>query len=231
MNVLITGANRGLGLAIAEEALARGHSVIAAIRSLESAGRLDELFDKYGDKIQSAIFDVADEEAIARFAADFAGNGGNVDVIVNNAAILAERGKSVEKLDMNEVARSFDINVLGPMRVVKHMLPLMAGPNGAIINISSEAGSMHRAYGGDYPYGMTKTALNMFTEQLKHAVKARGIAVYSVHPGWMKTDMGGSKAPGDPRDSAAGIMDLAERRKVPAGRFSFIDYTGQAMDI
>ncbi|MFD1954391.1 SDR family oxidoreductase [Paenibacillus thailandensis] len=231
MNILITGASRGLGLALADESLKRGHSVIAAVRSPEHGGKLAELRERYGANVETAMFDVTDETAIARFAAGYAARGKRLEAIINNAAILTERGSSIEELDMTEVARTFDVNVLGPMRVVKHLLPLMDGTGGVIVNISSEAGSLHGAYGGDYAYGTSKTALNMFTEQLKHAVKPRGIAVYAVHPGWMKTDMGGSEAPGDPRTSASGILDLIERRTAPSRRFSFVDYSGSAMDI
>ncbi|MNC59414.1 C-factor [compost metagenome] len=126
---------------------------------------------------------------------------------------------------------TMDINLYGPMRVVKHFLPLLTEPGLSIINISSEAGSISNAYPGDYPYAISKTALNMFSQQLHVYMQERGIQVLSVHPGWMHTDMGGEEAPTDPRSSAEGIISLIEQRTAPQGRFRFVDYTGKDMDI
>lgn len=99
------------------------------------------------------------------------------------------------------------------MRVVKHMLPLIgAGTQPVIMNISSEAGTIINAFSTNYPYSMSKTALNMFTERLRHYVQDQGITVYAVHPGWMKTDMGGEEAPSEPAAAAEGIYNIIEKR-------------------
>lgn len=231
MNILITGASRGLGVEMAAEALERGHRVIAGVRDTAAQGRLAELAAQYGERLELAQLDVTDEAGLADLAAALNRQGRTLGAIINNAAILAARKTPIEELDMNDVLQSFDINLFGPMRVVKHFLPLVTEPNAAIINISSEAGSISNAYPGDYPYAISKTALNMFTQQLLSAVKKRGIQVLSVHPGWMKTDMGGESAPTDPRLSAKGILDLTEGRVVPDCRFNFVDYTGKEMPI
>jgi NAD(P)-dependent dehydrogenase (short-subunit alcohol dehydrogenase family) len=119
------------------------------------------------------------------------------------------------------------------MMVIKHLLPLMsdAGDLRAIINISSEAGSLTNAYGGDYPHAISKTAINMFSKQLKRYVKDRGIRVCAIHPGWIKTDMGGEKAPGDPAESADGILDILERKKDIDPESFFINVKGEPMPI
>ncbi|GLX66088.1 SDR family oxidoreductase [Paenibacillus glycanilyticus] len=231
MIILITGASRGLGAEMAAEALERGHRVIAGVRDIEVEGKLAALAAQYGEQLELAQLDVSDEAGLADLAAAMKQQDRTLGAIINNAAILVERNTPIEQLDISEVARTFDINLFGPMRVVKHFLPLMAGEQGAIINISSEAGSISNAYPGDYPYGISKTAVNMFTQQLQSAVKDRGIKVLSVHPGWMKTDMGGENAPTDPRQSAKGILDLTEGRIVPESRFNFVDYTGKEMPI
>ncbi|MCM3629455.1 SDR family oxidoreductase [Paenibacillus glycanilyticus] len=230
-NILITGASRGLGVEMAAEALERGHRVIAGVRDIATQGKLAALAEQYGSQLELAKLDVSDEAGLADLAASLKQQGRSLGAIINNAAILEARNTSIEELDMNEVLKSFDINLFGPMRVVKHFLSLVTEPNGAIINISSEAGSISNAYPGDYPYGISKTALNMFTQQLLSAVKKQGIQVLSVHPGWMKTDMGGENAPTNPRQSAKGILDLAEGRIVPQGKFNFVDYTGKEMPI
>ncbi|NBD22956.1 SDR family oxidoreductase [Paenibacillus glycinis] len=232
MNMLITGANRGLGFEIAAEALERGHAVIAGVRNPYAQDeRLAALASKYDNRIALAALDVTDEEGLTELAARLKHEGKTLGAIVNNAAILAARNTPIEALDMDDVIRSFDINLFGPMRVAKHFLPLLTEPDAALINISSEAGSITHAYPGDYPYAITKTALNMFSRQLLAYVKDRGIQVLSVHPGWMKTDMGGENAPTDPRASAKGILDLIERKAIPVSRFNFVDYRGQEMPI
>ncbi|MEH7480271.1 SDR family NAD(P)-dependent oxidoreductase [Neobacillus drentensis] len=157
--------------------------------------------------------------------------GRELGAIVNNAAILTARNTPIEKLDMDEVIKSFDTNVYGPLRVVKHFLQLLREQDASVINISSEAGSISNAYPDDYPYAISKTALNMFSQQLQVYVKDWGIQVLSIHPGWMKTDMGGENAPSDPREAARGILDLIERKVMAKTRFKFVDHTGKEMPI
>ncbi|SEO84362.1 SDR family oxidoreductase [Paenibacillus sp. OV219] len=229
MNVLITGASRGLGYEMAAEALKRGHSVIAGVRDVDVPGKLAELRLEYGKRIMIARLDVTDEASITALADLLKQEGRTLGAIVNNAAILNARDTHIEELDMSDVIESFDVNVYGPMRVVKHFLPLLTEENAALINVSSEAGSLTNAYPGDYPYAISKTALNMFTLQLHSYLKGRGVLVLSIHPGWMFTDMGGKQAPTDPRDSAHGIFDLIERRIETDSQWQFVDYRGQTM--
>ena len=115
---------------------------------------------------------------------------------------------------------------------MKHFLPLLyKGNQKAIINISSDAGSIQNAYGGDFPYGVSKAALNMFSVQLSRYVKVKDIAVYAVHPGWIKTDMGGGNATGYPDESAMGILDILEGKITGTSELGFIDFRGQEMKI
>lgn len=232
MNILITGAGRGLGYELTAEALKRGHEVIAGVRhpEQEHAG-LAQLAATYGEKLTVAALDVTDEEGIAKLAASLQEQGRSLGVIINNAAVLTARDTQIEELDFQDMLTTMDINLYGPMRVVKHFLKLLTEPEGSIINISSEAGSITNAYTGDYPYSISKTALNMFSQQLHVYLQERGIQVLSVHPGWMHTDMGGSEAPTNPRQSAEGIMDLIEQRSTPEGHYRFVDYTGKDMKI
>lgn len=143
MNILITGAGRGLGYEMTPEALERGHAVIAGIRNPDDPGdKMKELAGQYGDKITVARLDVEDEEGIADLAAKLASEGRTLGAIVNNAGILLARDTGIEQLDMKDVAASFEINLFGPIRVVKHFLPLLVEPQASLINISSEAGSL-----------------------------------------------------------------------------------------
>ncbi|AIQ67685.1 SDR family oxidoreductase [Paenibacillus graminis] len=232
MNILITGAGRGLGAELVAEALDRGHGVIAGVRHPELAQEpLAQLAAIHGDKLTIAALDVTDEGGIASLAASLKGQGRTLGGIINNAAVLNARDTQIEALDLQDMLTTMDINLYGPMRVVKHFLPLLTESECSIINISSEAGSISNAYPGDYPYAISKTALNMFSQQLHVYLRERGVQVLSVHPGWMHTDMGGAEAPTDPRSSAGGIISLMEQRNAPQGRFMFLDYTGKDMDI
>lgn len=232
MNILITGAGRGLGYELAAEALKRGHGVIAGVRHPnQEQAALSQLAATYGEKLTVAALDVTDEEGIAALAASLKGQGQTLGAIINNAAVLTARNTPIEELDMQDMVTTMDINLYGPIRVVKHFLPLLTEPELSIINISSEAGSLTNAYPDDYPYTISKTALNMLSQQLHVYLKERDVQVLSVHPGWMHTDMGGEDAPTNPHSSAAGIIDLIEQRTTPQGHYMFVDYTGKDMNI
>ncbi|GAA0310294.1 NAD(P)-dependent dehydrogenase (short-subunit alcohol dehydrogenase family) [Gracilibacillus halotolerans] len=230
MNYLITGANRGLGYYLAEAALKQGHQVFATKRSDE--GQLTQLQEKYSDQLTIVTFDVQNEEAIKQVAEQLKQENVKLDVIVNNAAILNEREKTIEELDIEKSARALDINVLGPLRVVKHFLPLIEKRDTAsIVNISSDSGSLTNAYAGDYPYGISKAALNMFSEKLQAYLKEDGVQILSIHPGWMRTDMGGEAAALNPAESAEKILDLTLQKNRNQSKFTYMDTDGNPMDI
>jgi NAD(P)-dependent dehydrogenase (short-subunit alcohol dehydrogenase family) len=232
MNIVITGANRGLGYELTLAAAQRGHKVIAGIRSPQPEGKLFELISRFPGQIEAVQLDVCREETIAHLAERLLAERQTVDAVINNAGILLGRGVAIEEMPMEDVIRSFEINLFGPMMVIKHLLPLMPdGKSRAVINISSEAGSISNAYGGDYPYAISKTAINMFSKQLNKYVSDRGIRVYAIHPGWIKTDMGGEKAPGDPAESAGSIIDILEIKIEIDPESFFINFKGEPMPI
>ncbi len=231
MRILITGANRGLGLALSQVGAERGHQILAGVRDLQNSTKSLIQSEMY-KSISLLPLDVTDEESVSSAANTVKENFGTIDAIINNAGVLLERDKQIEDLDLDQVKETFNVNFFGPIRVVKRFLPLlMMGDRSSIINISSEAGSMSNAYGGDYAYASSKTALNMFTQQLNHYVKSKNINVYSVHPGWIKTDMGGDRAPGNPIDTAKGIFDIMEGKREIKSSNVFITYDGQPMPL
>lgn len=232
-NIVITGANRGLGYELAAEAAARGYQVWAGIRGPGSqAGKLRELVERYTGRVHVLPLDVTDEGAVKYAFEQLASCVDSLDAVVNNSAILLGREQTLEKLEIEQVEQSFQTNLFGPMLVLKHALPLLSkGGNQAIINISSEAGSMAGAYGGDYGYALSKSALNMFTAQLRSQYAPLGYAVYAVHPGWIRTDMGGDAAPGDASESAAGIMDLVDRKRGNREGAFFVNHIGEPMKL
>jgi len=234
VNVLITGANRGLGYELAAESIRRGHHVVALVRDEAASEQLQASLHVQSlneQQITIMLADVRDEEAIQVAAQQLKADGLKLDCIMNSAAVLLGRQTAIEALDMEDMQLSFDVNLFGPIRVIKHMIGLLADEEGSIINISSEAGSIHHAYAGDYPYSLSKCALNLLSEQLKRMLSGKGVYVWSIHPGWMRTDMGGSAAPLSPQQSAVGIINIMERKVAIETNFSFIDYRGEAMDI
>jgi NAD(P)-dependent dehydrogenase (short-subunit alcohol dehydrogenase family) len=231
MQILITGANRGLGLALSQVGAERGHQILAGVRDPQKSKESLTQSEIY-KSISFLPLDVTDEESVSVAAHFVKENFGTIDVIINNAGILLERGKRLEDLDLDQVKITFEVNFFGPIRVVKHFLPLlMMGDRSSIINISSEAGSITNAYGGDYAYASSKTALNMFSQQLSQYVQSNNVRVYSIHPGWIRTDMGGESAPGSPIDTANGIFDIIERKRVIESRNAFITYEGHSMPL
>lgn len=231
MKLFITGANRGLGLALTTEAVKRGHTVFAGVRNpVKQTDQLKHLSSLFPNQVHLLLIDVADEAACQTASEKLKAENITLDVMINNAGTLDERSKTIEEIDIEKVEQTFNINLFGPMRVMKHFLPLLyKGPDSVIINISSEAGSFQNAYGGDYPYALSKSALNMFSQQLKKYLADDEVSVYAVHPGWIKTDMGGEKAPGTPEESARGILDIIEKKQKIDGNTSFINFKGEPM--
>lgn len=233
MNILVTGANRGLGLSFVVESVSRGHHVWAGVRSEGSrTEQLQALQAEHPEHINIVALDVTDEASVQAAAAQIAEADGHLDGVINNGAILVARDSDIEQLDFADVKRSFEINTFGPMLVVKHMLPLLRkGSQQSIINISSESGSFTNAYGRDFPYALSKTALNMFSTQMYKELAPQGYQVLAIHPGWMRTDMGGPNAIGTPDESAARIMDIIERKVAIDDDVVFIDIHGKAFPI
>jgi NAD(P)-dependent dehydrogenase (short-subunit alcohol dehydrogenase family) len=207
--VVITGANRGIGLALARECAERGDEVIAACR--KSSSELDLL----GVAVKAGV-EVTDDVSVARFQAGLGGQA--VDVLINNAGI--HRSDSLGELDWERIRQQFDTNALGPLRVTQALLPnLKAGAKVAII--TSRSGSIgDNGSGGNYGYRMSKAAVNMAGVNLALALQPRGVAVAILHPGMVRTGMGSSPQAVDPADAARRIMArIDELTLATTGRF------------
>lgn len=192
---LITGANRGIGLAMARQLKERGDEVIAAVR--QSSDELKAL----GVRIEEGV-DVASDEAV-RSLKERLGDA-RIDVLVCNAGVL-ER-VSLDELDLESCRRQFEVNALGPLRVVHALLPNL-GEGSKIALITSRMGSIaDNTSGGHYGYRMSKAALNMAGVSLAHDLKGRGIAVAILHPGFVRTRMTGGSGQLEPEESARGLI-------------------------
>lgn len=194
--VLVTGANRGLGAEVCRQLLARNCTVIAACRRSKEAA--------CGEPV---AMDVTDESSIGDAMRVVRERWGHVDALVNNAGIILDWGKSILDLQMNVLRTTLETNFLGPLRVAQAVWPLLRD-GGRIVNVSSLAGRLAGARGWAPAYGLSKTALNGVTVQLALAGKEKGIAVNSISPGWMRTDMGGPNATRTAADGAAEVVWL-----------------------
>jgi len=212
-DIFITGASRGLGLALVGAFLAEGDRVYAGLRG--ESPRFIRLRDQYPSSLHPVVLDVTDESTIRAAAREVASDVDGLDVLVNNAAVL-DREKSaqtIQHLDVDFLRATLDVNLSGALRVLKHFFPLFAARPGAIIvNISSEAASLADCTRDAwYDYCISKVGLNMASRILQNHLKETAVKVLAVHPGWMKTSMGGTEAPREPEESARSILALTRR--------------------
>lgn len=219
--VLITGANRGIGLSLTKQLLESGETVFGGCRRPEAAADLQKLQQQYPQRLHIITIEVTDDASIVAALQDVAASAGQLDLLINNAGLL-ERHETPDTLDSAVMMNSFHVNTVGPMMVARHALDLLRRSRGAkIINISSQLGSLSRkSSGGLYSYCSSKAALNMMTRALAFDLKGRNICVVCVHPGWVQTDMGGPNAAISPETSAAGLIKLAQRISISdSGKF------------
>jgi NAD(P)-dependent dehydrogenase (short-subunit alcohol dehydrogenase family) len=224
MKIVITGANRGIGLELARQYLARGDSVVAAVRDPTEATRLAALGEGGGGRLRVAACDVTLDGSVRAFAA---GLSEPVDLLINNAGIKTERDELAD-LDLGNAARTFQVNVLGVLRITLALLPLLRrAPAAKIASISSGLGSIERNLtGGIYGYRISKAALNMASRSLAQDLRKDRIIAVALTPGWVKTDMGGAGAPTEVSDSAAGLIRVIDGLK-PEDSGKCISFLGE----
>jgi NAD(P)-dependent dehydrogenase (short-subunit alcohol dehydrogenase family) len=228
--ILVTGANRGLGLALTEKLLNGGHRVCTISRH-QSDGLL-ELQSRFPDTLRRFPGDVTDESSIRAALEAIAEGVQHLDILINNAAVhLEQAAPPIGEADFSGYLPSFEVNSIGPLVVVKHALPLLRKGQGRLIaNISSEAGSIGRAWRkAEYSYCMSKAALNMASQLLQNALREEGIKVLAIHPGWFSSDMGGAEAPITPAEAAEPIVATLLHPPDLAGPV-FVTSRGEAMD-
>ena len=195
--VVIVGANKGIGLELARQLAERGDEVIAAVR--KSSDDLSALDVEVIEGVE-----VTDDEGVARLT-DALGKR-QIDILVHNAGILTGRDKTLETLDWDVIRDQFEVNTLGPLRIVKALRgALKDGSKVAIV--SSRVGSIaDNTSGGNYGYRISKTAVNMAGACLAHELKSDGITVILLHPGYVRTYLTGYNGEIDPDESAQGLI-------------------------
>ncbi len=207
----------------AKTALRRGWDVIGSVRDAAAARALEA---EFGMRFQALVFDVTDADAVAKAAREL---DGPIDILINNAGVIGPDRQSAMDMDFDGFTETLAVNVLAPLRIAQAFLPhLKRSANPRLMTISSNMGSMSRAGSDHLAYRASKAAVNKVTQALATDLQRSGIAVAAIHPGWVRTDMGGRGADIEAAESARGILDLAERLDL-AGTGRFLRYDGAEM--
>jgi NAD(P)-dependent dehydrogenase (short-subunit alcohol dehydrogenase family) len=219
--VLITGANRGLGLEFSRQYAADGWHVIACCRDPKDAPELKKL------KADVHALDVTSQDSIDQLAKTLKGKP--IDVLVNNAGTHGDR-RPFGETDVALWKQIFAVNTIAPYQVLAALLDnLVAGAQKKVVNISSKVGSIGDGpSGGSYAYRSSKTALNMVMMNAAHELRNHGITILLIHPGWVQTDMGGPSAPVTIEQSITGVRRIIDKA-TPAETGHFYDYTGRQL--
>jgi NAD(P)-dependent dehydrogenase (short-subunit alcohol dehydrogenase family) len=227
--ILITGTAKGLGLYLAEEYLSRGATVYALNRKT-SPGEKD-LAARFHDRFVVVRCDVSNEKQVKKAAEKVSAMTNGIDILINNAAVYMEKPfTDTNEFDAETAMATYEINALGPLRIAKYFHKLVVAGNGkTYVNISSEAGSISQCWRErEYGYCMSKAALNMQSAILQNKLKPAGVKVLAIHPGWLRTDMGGKDADLDPKVTARELIDTIAKNSSPGGQ-TYIDYSGKPM--
>jgi len=215
---VITGANRGIGNFWTSKLIDDGWRVYAGYRNNRDGLKIIE-----NDNLIPIQLDVTDNDSIHRFTLKVEDN---VDLLINNAGVPDGRWQSIEEIDDEWALEVLNINAMGPVRMIKSLYPRLKGDNlTKIVMISSLMGSIDDCeIGKSYAYRASKTALNMFAVAMKKECLLDNISFLILHPGWVKTRMGGDRAPVEVEDSVNGMMYLVEKHKLEdSGKFMSFD--------
>lgn len=238
---LITGASRGLGLALTQNYLQKGWHVIATCRTPDKADALQALLASYPDHLRLRTLDVTQDDAIASLGAFLAQDETTLDLLINNAGIISGGAAHVEPLPAPDPTQTFgsinrvdwlavfSTNTIAPAKIVEAALPALRRAKGAkIAMISSVMGRIERGEVGHLAYCSSKAALNSVMWALAEALRPDGISVISLHPGWVRSDMGGPNARLSAQESADGLARVIQSLTIhDTGHF--IAYDGKPL--
>lgn len=208
---LITGANKGIGYEIARQLGKLGYIVLVGSRDKKRGQAATDRLRAEGIDAHLQLLDVTHAPSHVRARELIQNEYGRLDVLVNNAGAAHDKVLKPSEIPIDTVREVFEPNFFGVIAITQALLPLLRkSENGRIVNLSSSLGSLTTladptSYDGDFRllgYGASKAALNMFTVQLAHELRDTPIKVNAVHPGWIKTDMGGAEAPGTVEEGA-----------------------------
>jgi NAD(P)-dependent dehydrogenase (short-subunit alcohol dehydrogenase family) len=230
--VLITGANRGIGLEFVRQYAGRGDRVFAAARKPAEAAELRQITDASGDRVTLVTLDTGDEASILAAYEDVRGQTDTLDVLVNNAGIgnggSFETSEKFGTLRMEAMLNVLRVNAAGPALIAQTFLPLVqaAGPNGIVAGVTSGLGSLERTRDMAFAisYSASKAALNMYLRSIAFTEDV-GVLTVALDPGWVRTDMGGPNAHLSPEESVSGMIRVLDNL-TPDQTGTFLAYDG-----
>ncbi|HEY5071855.1 MAG TPA: SDR family oxidoreductase [Caulobacteraceae bacterium] len=225
-SALIVGASRGIGLGLARTYLERGWEVIATVRSAASAGELEALADAHQGKLRIETVDTTSAASGEALRDRLAGQA--FDVVIINAGVGGPRDKNPRTVDDQAFTHLFVTNALGPSRLAELLSGLVRPKTGVVGFMTSQLGSIGGNTGGMELYRASKAALNSFTRSFAARHRDKALAVLSLHPGWVRTDMGGAGADIDVETSARGLAGVIERAAADR-RDGYFDYKGDEL--
>ncbi|MCO5785036.1 short-chain dehydrogenase [Pseudomonas sp. G11-1] len=228
-NIVITGANRGIGLALVRNYVARGDRVYALCRDPDRATELKQIASSAAGKLTLHPVDMADGQSIDNITQAL-GNT-SVDVLLNVAGIIGGRTDSLTQApftdeDFAAWREAFEVMTIGPFRLVQALLPNLIAAKGKALTVSSQIAASTWPYGGMYVYGATKAAVNRLMLSMAIDLKDKGVSIATVHPGYVQTDMGGPNADITPQESASGIQSVADNLTLESSG-SFFKWNGE----
>ncbi len=210
--ILVSGGNRGLGLAACRQFAALGHRVLLGSRDPAAGTAAAESIGN--GRVEAVKLDVTSQPDVDALARHIDERYGHLDVLVNNAGIMIDgedgASSSIREADIGAIERSLQVNTLAPIRLINAMLPLLERVDDArIVNLSSGMGQLSDM-GGNFPgYRLSKTALNAVTRIYAAELDAGRFSINSVCPGWVRTDMGGENADLAPQEGVDTVVWLA----------------------
>jgi len=211
-NIFITGATRGIGLELARAFAEAGNNIMVGVRDHEAARNKMPF-------AEAVPLDLADAQSIDNLAHHVRSKA--IDVLINNAGIIGPERQTSTDMDFEGFLQTLVVNTIGPLRVTQALLPnLRASSAPRLVILTSKMGSLSYAKSDQVAYRASKAAANKVTQCLATDLEKEGIAVAAVHPGWVRTDMGGPLADIDAVESVAGIMRVIEGLSIHnTGRF------------
>ncbi len=219
---LIIGASRGLGLGLAKQFSSEGWQVIATVRNPQQAEALSQTPQSHVEAL-----DMADASSVEELAKRLFGT--KLDVLFVNAGVAGPQDKPATQVNEAEVGQLFFTNAVAPVRLAERLLPLVNPDQGVIVFMSSILGSVESGPGmGMDLYGASKAALNHMTRTFVAKLGETRLTVLSMHPGWVKTDMGGDQAPLDVETSSRGMVEQVTRA-IGQGGHRYQDYQGNPL--
>lgn len=193
MKSLITGANRGIGLEYVRQLLESSEQVFATCRNPSEAKKLLALQKKHAEKLSIIKLDIRMEDDLTSALEQVSQVTDSLDLLINNAGIYP-RGERLGTLNSEQMMAAFQNNTVAPILVVQAFQKLLSKAQGKVVNISSRMGSLALAGNSSHSYRASKAALNMYSRILASELRDSGVIVIAMHPGWVKTDMGGQGA-------------------------------------